>query len=204
MTKKEAEKDEEKKEGEDREVAIDFGIVTLGGIFNLVNKIIEAGVNLKELESKLQEIKDEGKLRTKADIRVSLLGEEKQIRIGSGTFLKQLDELTRERSPAPLPSREPVLSSKDLVKTELTADVIEHEDAVYVLTQVPYNEDEIKINFRRCGDTGDLSIEAPKHGYDRLIPINVRVDVPDGGKVQWSYKNHVVEAVLPKQKTSEG
>jgi len=194
-------KDEDKKEDKDREVAIDVGIITLGGIFNLANKILEAGANLKELESKLQKYKEEGKLRTEADIRVSLLGDEKQIRIGSGTFLKQLDELTRERSPAPPPSKErmePVLSSKDLVKTELTADVIEQKDSVYVLTRVPYDKDEIEVNFRSRGDTGELFIEAPKHGYKRLVPINVRVDVPDGGKVQWSYRNHVVEAVLPK------
>jgi len=192
-----------KDEDKDHEVAIDMGIITLSGIFNLANKIMEAGLNLKELESKLQKYRDEGKLRTEADIRVSLLGDEKQIRIGPGTFLKQLDDLTRERSPAPPPSRERLLSSKDLIKTELTADVIEEEDSVYVLTQVPYEEAEIEVNFRSRGEVGDLSIEAPKHGYRRLIPINVRVDVPDGGKIQWSYRNHVVEAVLPKPKTKE-
>lgn len=204
MSKREKGKDEDKKEDKDHEVAIDMGIITLSGIFNLANKIMEAGLNLKELESKLQKYKEEGKLRTEADIRVSLLGDEKQIRIGSGTFLKQLDELTRERSPASLPSREPVLSSKDLVKTELTADVIEQKDSVYVLTRVPYEKDEIEVDFRSRGDTGELFIEAPKHGYRRLIPINVRVDMPDGGKVQWSYRNHVVEAVLPKPRIIEG
>jgi len=196
MTKKEPEGDEDK--NEDREVGIDMGIITLSGIFNLADKIMKAGVNLKELESKLQRLRDEGKIRTEADIRVSLLGDEKQVRIGSGTFLRQLDELTKERSLAS--SRERVLSSKDLMKTELTADIIEQKDCVYVLTQVPYEAEEIEVAFRNHGDVGELTIEAPRHGYRRLIPVNVKVDVPDGGKVQWSCKNHVVEVVLPKAK----
>lgn len=190
--------------GSDRKIDIEMGIISLGGIIDLANKIVDLGTNLRELESRLQQYKAEGKVRSNVDIRVGFLGDKEGTRITSGTFFRHLDELAKERrSQAPSSQGwRATVSTKDLVRTELTADVIEQEDRVYVLTQVPYEEGEIEVRFRKHGEAGELVVEAPKHGFKRLIPISVRVDVPDSGEVRWSYKNHVVEVILPKAKPS--
>jgi len=195
-----------KNEHEEDKIDVDLGILGLNGIFDLVNKIASLGMNAKDLESKLQEYKAGGKIRSDIDIRVGgLIGNTKDFHISSGTFFKHLDELAEERRGKynPTPSREVNISPKDMKKTELTADIIEQDDLVYVLTQVPHSKEDIEVKFVKHRDNGELIIEAPKHGYRRLIPINAKVNVPDNGEVQWNYKNQVVEAILPKASTDE-
>lgn len=90
------------------------------------------------------------------------------------------------------------ISSRDMVQTESTADVIERGDRVHVITQIPYEREQIKVSFGKREKGGDLTIEAPKAGYKRLIPIDIDVDVPK--KLRWSYKSGVVEVILRKAK----
>jgi len=197
---------ENEKEGQNSEIKVDMGIISLGGIVDLVNKMLDLGISLKDLESKLQKHKAEGKVRSHVDIRIgSVLDPGKEIRIGSGAFFKHLDELAKERRDlTPLAQRRHItISSKDLVRTEFASDVIEQEDHVYVLTQVPYEMGDLEVTFRKHTDGGELVVEAPKHGYKRMIPINVKVDASDSGKVQWNYRNQVIEAILPKAKANE-
>ncbi|MFQ6074663.1 MAG: Hsp20/alpha crystallin family protein [Candidatus Bathyarchaeia archaeon] len=196
---KRKEKREEGKSADRSKIDIDFGIINLSGIFDLAGKIMDLGLNLKDMETKLYDADLERRAHIESNIRVGgLLGGEPGIRVGSSDFLKRLDELARERRRqrrVPAPSGV-TITPRDVVKTELTADIIEREDRVYVLTQVPYERDQIQVSFRKRGEGGELTIEAPGRGYKRLIPINVKVEVPD--EVQWSYRNNVVEVVLPK------
>lgn len=199
--KREGKKEEEVSIDRPR-IDLDLGIINLSGFFDLANKIADLGLNLKDVEKKFYEGDIKKKARIESSVRIGgLLGGEPSIRIGTSDFMKRLDDLARERkrgrvSTPKRVSEEFTISPRDVVQTEMTADVIEREDRVYVLTRVPYERDKIQVSFRKREDGGQLIVEAPSEGYRRLIPISVEVEVPE--EVQWSYKNNIVEVVLPK------
>lgn len=174
-----------KKNGEEEELDIDFGIgkLGLGGLFKGIEKLIDLAADLKEAGG---EIKKEGEIdlsHLKEGMR-GVFGFSIKTAVGGKSVVEPFGNIrkTPEGTVAVEEEREPL------------TDVFDEKDEILVISEIP-GIDEEGISLTLKGDILEISASGKNRIYRKevLLPIKLKQE-----NLSYSYKNGILEVRIKK------
>lgn len=171
------------KKAKKEEKTIDIGI-GLGGIFKGLGDIIELVSDLAEKQESVSRA-GEFKIKGLGDKAKGVFGFTVKTGIGGEPVLERFGNI-RETKAGPVveEEREPII------------DVFDEKDRLLVVVELPGVEEEnIKLDIE--GDNLIITAKQKERSYSRKVALPARVRA---AKMKTTYKNGVLEIILPKPK----
>lgn len=174
----------EKEKKEDEGLDIDFGIgkLSLGGLFNGIERLVDLAAELKEAGG---EIKKEGEIdlsHLKKDMK-GVFGFSIRTALGGKPIVEPFGNVRKTpKGPIVEEEREPI------------TDVFEEEEEVRVYAEMPgVDAEDIKLDLK--GDILDISAQTGDRKYNKevLLPAKVKPET-----LTSSYKNGILEVRMKK------
>jgi len=174
-----------KKNGEEEELDIDFGIgkLGLGGLFKGIEKLIDLAADLKEAGG---EIKKEGEIdlsHLKEGMK-GVFGFSIKTAVGGKSVVEPFGNIkkTPEGTVEVKEEREPL------------TDVFDEKDEILVISEIP-GIDEEGISLSLKGDILEISAACKNRLYRKevLLPVEVKQE-----NLSYSYKNGILEVRIKK------
>ena len=173
-------KDKQKDEGLD----FDFGIgkISLGGLFNGIEKLVDLAAELKKAGG---EIKKEGEIdlsHLKKGMK-GIFGFSIKTAVGGKPIVEPFGNIKKTpKGPTVEEEREPI------------TDIFDEKEEIRVYAEMPgVNEGDIKIDLK--GDILDIAVQAGNRKYHKevLLPAKVKAET-----LTSSYKNGILEISIKK------
>ena len=180
MVKKKAKKEEKKEEGLD----FDFGIgkLSLGGLFEGIEKLVDVAAELKEAGG---EIKKEGEIdlsHLKEGMK-GVFGFSIKTAVGGKPIVEPFGNIKKTpKGPTVEDEREPI------------TDVFDEKEEIRVYAEMPgVNQEDVKLDLK--GDILDISAQTGDRKYHKeiLLPVKVKAET-----ITSSYKNGILEISIRK------
>lgn len=175
----------EKKEPEEEEIEIDFGIgkLSFGGLFKGVGNLIDLVSKMAE-EGKT-EVSRTGEIKGLGGKAKGVYGFTVKMGLGGIPTVEQFGNIREtEKGPVVEEVREPIV------------DVFDEEDKVLVIAEIPGVEEQ-NIHLDLKGDILSISAEDRDRKYSKEVLLPSAVDT---GTMKSSYKNGILEVTFPKAK----
>ena len=198
MVEKKANKEEKEKGGEKENLDLDFGIgkLSLGGLFNGIEKLVDLAAELKEAGG---EIKKEGEIdlshlsATNRGGSANLFGGKKGIKgvwgfsiksaVGGKPIVEPFGNIKKTpKGPTVEEEREPII------------DVFDEKEEIVVMAEMPgVNEEGISLDLK--GDILEIKAVSKDRKYHKeiLLPAKVKAETRIS-----SYKNGILEIKIKK------
>ena len=176
------EKDKEKKGKEDFDFDFGIGKLSLGGLFNGFEKLVDLAADLKEAGG---EIKKEGEIdlsQLKEGMK-GIFGFSIKTAVGGKPIVEQFGNIRKtSKGPSVEEEREPI------------TDVFDEKEEVRIYTEMPgINKEEIKLDL--SGDILDISAKNRDRKYHKeiLLPSKVKAET-----LTSNYTNGILEVKIKK------
>ncbi|MBU0700136.1 Hsp20/alpha crystallin family protein [bacterium] len=174
----------ENKKKKDQGLDIDFGIgkLSLGGLFNGIERLVDLAAELKEAGG---EIKKEGEINLShlKEGMKGVFGFSIKTAVGGKPVVKPFGNIKKTpEGPTVVEEREPII------------DVFDEEKEVRVYAEMPgVNEEDVKLDLN--GDILGISAQTGDRKYrtEILLPAKVKSET-----LAWSYKNGILEVKVTK------